>query len=303
MQNSAVSIYPKNREKIKWKVPSLFNNDEVILTLSDICQEIGIRQPIHSVYGSVRCSWGGGRSSKWLSIDKPQAVEMISKHSKRGISCCFTFSNYHVSKEDLDDKIGNLLLDVASQSDAQNYAIVSSDILTDYIRKNYPNIKIISSILKPVYEIDNYQDTPEYYNNLCKTYDKVVVRPEFCFNDKLLKQLKDKNKIEIMTNLTCLKQCPLTRRHYDLYSDIENGRKTEDMDFCNKEMRNAQSVYNTSLLSSQDIDRLLKLGFTNFKLKGRNILRSQLLEMIGIYIFEPTGIYQNISRLVGLRID
>lgn len=294
-------VYPKNRENISWKVPSLFNNDETILHLSDVCKELGLRQPIQSVYGSIKSAWGGGRPSKIKEMNKDDVAKTLNDYNSRGISCCFTFSSFSINEEELEDKTGNMLLTLASEGNKQNYAIVSSDTLAFYIRKNYPKIKLISSILKPVYEIDDYNETPEYYNSLCEKYDKVVIRPDFCHDEKFLKKLKYKDKIEIMTNLTCIRKCPLTRKHYDLFSDIEKGIRENDFDFCNKEMRNAKSVFNTNLLTNSDVDRLVKLGFKNFKLKGRNIPQQRLLEMIGIYIFEPSGIYQNINRLVCLR--
>lgn len=302
MNRTSMPVYPKKRENIQWKVPSLFNNDEAVLLLDEMCKELGFRQPIQSVYGSVRCSWSGGRTSAWKDIDKSKAVEMISKHNERGISCCFTFSNYYISKDDLDDKVGNLLLDVASQGDVQNYAIVSSDILTDYIKHKYPNIKLIASMLKPVYEIDNYQDTPDYYNNLCDIYEKVVIRPDFNFDDKFLKKLNKKNKIEILANQACMQKCVISRKHYDLFSNIEAGKEPETKAFCNAEMKKLESIYRTTLLSNEDMDRLIRLGFVNFKLRGRSLSPSLLLDSIGLYIFEPTGIYQNMKRLISYKM-
>lgn len=302
MNRTSMPVFPKKRENIQWKVPSLFNNDEAVLLLDEMCSDLGLRQPIQSVYGSVRCSWSGGRTSEWKDIDKNQAVEMISKHNKRGISCCFTFSNYYVTKDELDDKIGNLLLDVASKGDMQNYAIVSSDVLTDYIKKKYPNIKLIASMLKPVYEIDNYQDTPEYYNNLCNVYDKVVIRPDFNFDDKFLKKLKYKNKIEILANQACMQSCVISRKHYDLFADIEAGKEPENKGFCNAEMRKLESIYKTTLLTNEDMVRMINLGFTNFKLRGRSLSPSLLLDAIGLCIFEPTGVFQNIKRLMSYKM-
>ncbi len=304
MNNRKYLIYPKNREKVQWKVPALFNNDEAALILNDVCEELGIRKPIQSVYGSIMCSWGGGRASKIKELDEKKAEQIINDFNNRNISCCFTFSAARITKEELEDKTGNALLKMASNSSYQNYAIVTSDLLTDYIRDKYPNIKLISSILRPVYEIDDYNETPDYYNELCKRYDKVVIRPDFCFDNRYLKKLKYKNKIEILANLTCLSKCVLSRKHYDLASDQEKGIRTDfDFDFCNKEMRNVQSVFNTNVLSREDIDRLVKLGFTNFKLKGRNSGAYIFLDTLSRYIFEPTGISQNISRLVGLKLE
>lgn len=303
LRREQLTIFPKNRNDVSWKVPSLFYQDHVVLMLSDLCNELNINLPISSVYGCVKSTWGGGRPSMMQDIDRNLAEEIISKYNARNISCCFTFSNYNVTRDHLEDRIGNLLLDVASQTGVQNYAIVSSDILTEYIRDKYPNIKLISSILKPIYELDAYDFAPEYYNKLCEIYDRVVVRSELCFYNKFLKKLKYKNKIEIIVNQDCLIYCPLSRKHYDFHSLVELGLKDRKEGFCSRAKLIPETVFNTSLLSNQDLDRIIPLGFKSFKLRGRTYTEYQLLELIGNYVFDPTGVYQNIKNLLIQRFN
>lgn len=297
------AFYPAKREKINWKVPSLFNNDKLILTLIDCCKELGIKQPIQSVYGGVKSPWSGGRPSQIAEINIDSVTKIIEEHNKKNISCCFTFSNYRICKDDLNDKQGNLLLKIAGEISENNYAIVSSDILYEHIKENYPKIKIISSILKPVYEHKKYDETPEYYNNLCKKYDKVVVRPEF-YSDKIfMKKLKDKNKIEIMPNLGCLKNCPLSQTHYDMIADIDAGKETKYKRFCHIDMNKIESIYRSTSISAKDIDELIKLGFSNFKLQGRGVSNSELMKLIGSYIFEPTGYFMQLETFILRQLD
>ncbi len=300
IKRTPLPVYYKNRENVNWKVPALFHYDDIVFLLLEILNELGIKHNIESVYGCVKSRWGGGRPSGWLDIDRETAESIIHKHNGNKVSCSFTFSNYRVTEADFDDKTANLLLDIANQSSHVNYAIVSSDLLADYIKSKYPNIKLISSVLKPMYEIDNCKDTPDYYNKLCEKFDRVVIRPEFAFDNNFLKKLKHKNKIEILVNQDCILNCPLVRKHYDFHTQVELGLKDRSEDFCHVAKRKCESVFNTNLLSNDDINRIMKLGFKNFKLRGRKFTKEQVIELIGLYIFEPTGVYQNIKNRIKL---
>ena len=293
-----IDFYNKNRENVKWKVPSLFCHDPFILLLSDYCKELGIKQPVESVYGGVKSAWSGGRLSQIETIDEKYVSETISEHNKRGIGCAFTFSNYKINEEDLEDKQANLMLKIAGEISDNNFAIVSSELLAEYIRDKYPKIKLIASIIRPMYEYKKYDETPEYYNNLCKRYDKVVVRPEFYFDRSFMKKLNQKNKIELMTNLGCLQKCPLARRHYDLTVELDAGRETALKHMCHKDMNKLESVYRTTYISNEEIDDLIKMGFTHFKLKGRGYSDVKLMGLIGSYIFKPTGYFQHLESII-----
>lgn len=295
-------VFHKNRDKLNWKVPALFCNDDVMFHFLNACDAMDIKLPIAQVYGSIKSSWSGGRTSKIREFNKDKAQETIEKYNKRGIGCSFTFSNFHITENLLDDTTANSLLEIASLYD-NNYAIVSSDILADYIRKNYPKIKLEASILKPVYEIEDYIDTPLYYNNLCEKFDKVVIRPEFCQETNFLKKLKQKNKIDIMVNLDCVYKCPYSRKHYDMLADIENDKAPDNFAFCNARYYNPVTLHQNVFLSNKEIDAIIKMGFTNFKLRGRNVHPSEFLNELGIYIFDSSGVFQYLKRYVCLKMN
>lgn len=294
------TFYTPRREKVKWKVPALFTNDDVIFLLDDICKELKLAQPVHSVFGAVKSLWGGGRVSPTTDITEAKANSILTEYNSRNISCAFTFSNYYVTKEHFNDKIPNMLLDIANSSGFTNYAIITNDKLGEYIRTKYPNIKLISSIIKPYYDFPQYNETPAYYNDLCKRFDKVVVRTEFYCDYKFMKKLKYKDKIELLVNIGCFKKCEIAKIHYDITSNFESGIDTSHTHrFCNKKMNNIESVYDIGTICNKDIDELVKLGFTNLKLKGRGSTDDILLgTIIGRYIFEPTGYFQFIEKYI-----
>lgn len=294
-------FYSKGREKISWRCPGLFEHEEMLFLLDDLCKEVGIRQPFQSVFGCITTPWGGGRVPIIDEITEKELEDIITKYNSRNIYCFFTFSNFHVEKEHLDDRNGNLLCKIASRVSDKNGIIVNSNLLSDYIREKYPNLKQISSLLKPTYEHPRYDETPEYYNDLCKKYDNVVVRADFYDNLKFMKELKEKSKIELIVNQNCFKFCQLARTHYDRsvkYSAEDTEANTRNH-FCHKKMNDIKNYAQSIMLSNSEIDNLIKMGFTHFKLAGRaGKARTVLTDVIGRYIFEPSGHFCHMQRYI-----
>lgn len=300
-QNNAPVFYSKDREKASWRCPGFLEHEEMLFLLDDLCKEVGIKQPIQSVFGCITTPWGGGRVPSFDEIDEKKLVKIIENYNSRNIFCHFTFSNYRVKKEHLDDRTGNLLCKVASQISDKNGIIVSSDLLSDYIRDKYPNLKQTSSLLKPTYEHPRYDETAEYYNELCNKFDTVVVRADFYDNLKMMKQLKDKSKIELIVNQNCFKFCELARTHYDRsvkYSAEDKDAK-QRTHFCHKKMNDIKNYSESLTLANSEIDDFIKLGFTHFKLAGRaGRAKTVLTEIIGRYIFEPSGHFCHLQRYI-----
>ncbi len=243
---------------------------------------------------------GGGRVPQIDTITEKELFSIIEEYNSRNISCFFTFSNYRIEKEHLTDYIGNLVCKVLdsiqsnSQKQVNNGLIISSDMLSEYVKNKYPDIKQAASVIKPTYEIPQYNETPDYYNKLCEKFDSVCIQPEFNTNKKFLKELKYKNKIELMVNQTCLQKCPLAQLHYDrsVKYTIDDNEATKRNHFCNKKVRNIYSIYERVNNSSEQIDEMIKLGFYNLKLKGRGVSPYTFLSsIVGRYIFSPTGYF------------
>ena len=84
------------------------------------------------------CIWGGGRTS----FGDHDPLEALSLMEKYGISARLTFSNSLLTKKHLSDKKCNdlcRLFDAGSK--IRNGVIIYSDLLLDYIKEKYPNLK------------------------------------------------------------------------------------------------------------------------------------------------------------------
>jgi len=281
---------------IKWNVGALFCHDIPVLALIDMLNDYDIENPFNSVFGSIPCEFCGGHHPGIdLSLDK--AFRIIDAFNERGTGCNLTFSNYTITENDLYDNKSNELLKHINENNI-NGVIVSSDILTDYIQQEYKNIKIIASIIKPAYEKgygDNL-DVVNYYNDLTKTYDIVVVNEAKVKDDSFIKSLLHPERIEFIANSLCSSNCKFAKKHYDLSQKFMfkkiKGEDTQDIEnqiltmfrLCQEHKFN--NPFNDIVtLSKKDIKYLLNNGVFNFKIQGRHVNTEYMLRDIGDYVF------------------
>ena len=153
----------------KFNIGCLFWFDDYVL------ENLSNRKDIIA-FGGINCLWHGGRFiQKEYSLDEIENT--ISLYNTKGIPCRFVFSNHKITKEDLNDKLSNDILDILSKNEL-NGVIISSDLLYEYIRNKYPKMKIVCSVIKTCVETNNWiNETPELYNSLCEKYDFVVLNP------------------------------------------------------------------------------------------------------------------------------
>ena len=101
---------------------------------------------IGSVYGApADCIWGGGRAG-FGDDDAKKVLDLMKGY---GISARLTFSNSLLREEHLLDKKCNALCRLFEETgDIQNGVIIHSDLLLEYLKKNYPNLYFVSSTTK-----------------------------------------------------------------------------------------------------------------------------------------------------------
>ena len=91
---------------------------------------------IGSIYGApADCIWGGGR----VGVGDADPQEVLALMQEYGISARLTFSNSLLRKEHLSDKQCNRLCALFNETGG-NGVIVHSDLLLEYLKKNYSNL-------------------------------------------------------------------------------------------------------------------------------------------------------------------
>ena len=162
---------------------------------------------IGSIYGAPSdCIWGGGRTSFGYS-DPEDVLDLVREY---GISARLTFSNSLLREEHLTDKKCNELCKMfehASDADnsphthrLQNGVIVHSELLLNYLQKNYPDLYLVSSTTKV---LTDFQD---FLTEINRENFRYIV-PDFRLNkvfDKLdLMSQHQKDKVEFLCNECC----------------------------------------------------------------------------------------------------
>ncbi|MBQ8887293.1 MAG: hypothetical protein IJY61_06295 [Candidatus Gastranaerophilales bacterium] len=254
---------------VSWSMPLLFSQSSLFIPFfHELFKE---NNPIKYIFGAPRCKWAGGRDSNFHIPSLNLTERMIKGISKYGMTPAFTLSNTSLKKEDLDDKYCNGLLEIISDCNAE--VIVVSELLSEYIRKKFPNIKICASIIKSIPTTLGNRDEAEHLNELIDKYDRVVMRPEFIIDNKPIDKIKDKNKIEILINQCCAVNCKTSKIHYKVEELCLKGLITTEQ--RGQVTRKICPIYNEANvrqndLTEEQIQRCIDNGITHFKLAGRN---------------------------------
>lgn len=289
-----------------FNVGTLFAHDGYVLMLADVCKKLGVRFPVDYVFGSVSCLFQGGRAAP-IVFDRDNACEIFDRYAQIGVGCRLTFSNYEISEADLGDEESNFLLERLNLGE-NNGVIVSSDLLADYIADAYPNLQLISSLVKPTVENKLGCEEPAYYNELFERYDIVVVNSAFAFDDDYLAKIEHPDRVEFIVNHRCRPNCPLSKDHYTTQTLAARaastgnfiaqrrleGKLTQINGECLRRRHEDPAL--NSLISASRIEELIEMGYRHFKLEGRDYPLTTMVHDIGTWLFEPDGIYLSLAQ-------
>ena len=299
-----MSIFRRETNRIRWRLPAFLNNDQAMLELLEILSYQVNDNHIDSVYGSLRSPWNSGRVSFLDSIDSSFFSDLVRKYNNYGVSVGLAFNNYNITENDLEDEKSNELLSILNEINKEgpfNSVIASSDLLLDHIVTNYPYLKITCSVIKPTYEDE---DSSEYYNQLLDIFDEITPRPEYFFSDSAY-DIDDKDRVIVLGNQTCFRNCPTAVMHYDTYEKIERGLPHDNLVIrnCMTRKANYPDLEERCIMTLDTINDLVNHGYTQFKLQGRNKSPIEFLDMLGKYVFEPVGWYQGVIDSISSRIS
>lgn len=278
-----------------WNLTGLFIHDSFILDfIRKIRDHIKVA-PFKWVHGApLSYKWNGGRVDPSFTISRDEIDRILSAYKSLDIGCMLTFSNRFIEKTDLDDPECNYLLDRLSEwGSKKNGVIVASDILADYIRKKYPTLHIMASIIKVTCE--NGAGDASYYRFLESNFDSFVLDVNDNENYDLLDKL-DKEKVEILVNSCCVYHCPFKSEHYDMLVKVHDKSSGITMDKVLEYQKKNCKAYpvgrqlgktRNHCLTIEELRRVYNMGFRHFKLQGR-----YTTSLIGIlhdichYVFE-----------------
>ena len=241
---------------------------------------------IGSIYGApADCIWGGGRAG----FGDADAQAVLNLMNEFGISARLTFSNSLLKEEHLSDKKCNKLCGLFENSEIQSGVIVCSDLLVDYLSKEYHDLYLVSSTTKVLTRFEDFErelNRPEF---------KYVV-PDFRLNkafDKLkLLTPPQKDKVEFLCNECCDFGCMTRKACYENVSRKNLGENVQDYVCSSKDAsggyRFSRAMKSPAFIGIDDIKNVyLPMGFSNFKLEGRGLGSAIVLEFLLYYMTKP----------------
>ena len=242
---------------------------------------------IGSIYGAPSdCIWGGGRTSFGYS-DSEDVLDLMREYS---ISARLTFSNSLLREEHLSDKKCNELCKMFECSHSpQSGVIVHSDLLLNYLQKNYPDLYLVSSTTKV---LTDFQD---FLTEVNREEFRYVV-PDFRLNkqfEKLdLMSQHQKDKVEFLCNECCWFGCKDRKTCYESVSRKNLGNPAPEFHCASPDGGNgyrfSKAMENPGFISVDDIQNIcMPMGFSNFKIEGRGLGSALILEFLLYYMTKP----------------
>lgn len=242
---------------------------------------------IASIYGAPSdCLWGGGR----VGYGGNDIKEVLALLQEYRISARLTFSNSLLKKEHLEDKKCNELCTLFQQADnGENGVIIHSDLLLNYIKKQYPGLYFVSSTTKVITDFNLFTE------ELNRVEFRYVV-PDFRLNHQLkqLDTLTDiqKDKVEFLCNECCSIGCTDRKACYEAVSHKALGDDHIEHLCSSPESKEgyvfSKAMKNPGFIGIADIQNVyLPMGFSNFKIEGRSLGSALILEFLLYYMTKP----------------
>ena len=210
--------------------------------------------------------WNGGRAV--FGITGKNDIENILKiYNSRGIPVRFTWTNSLIEEKHLQDTYCNLIMRMADNG--LNQVLVNTPVLEEYIRREYPDFKLISSTTKRITGVDGVLE------ELQKDYFLVVLDYDLNHNEEALKKLGPyAGRIELLVNEVCYPGCAYRAEHYRQQSQMQLEFDVNTAFPCpNKTQQRSfkECMKRQAFISNEEIGDYIDKGFVNFKIAGRGM--------------------------------
>jgi len=266
----------------EWSLPLLFHFEPVLGVLYRILENTNQPIPKINVYGVPSCLWSGGRPPSIYDKFDPKTLKKVFEYVKlMGSTPALTLTSTVLTKQDLLDPYCNMILDVALEAKA--HFIVYDENLKDYIKSKDSNAYLVASVVKSFFKFQdprnmkNYitDEETEYYNELLKDYDLVVVRPEYSkfFLGDNPTAINDISRVEVLINQPCLLYCPKEIEHQLSYEQIKlRPNANYRYDGCPLRQLSFEQIIDgkhTCPHTNETVNKLLSVGVKHLKVQGR----------------------------------
>lgn len=285
-------------KKVRFHLPGLRYNYPLNMLLLSMMKQYPdfFREnlEIGSFFGEFPTSlWNGGRFSGGDQCDAAFVRSVVKSINAQGIPVRYTYTNPLLTERDLSDDYCNFCMETADNG--MNEVLVFSPILEAYIREKYPGYKINSSTCKEI------RDVKELDAELEKDYNLVVLDYNFNNHFDVLKEIRHKEKCEILVNACCVPDCPRRGEHYRQIAKqqaavlknrtLPPGKQAPvpgwQCEYGDKNTLYTIQNYPTYVSPEAIWETYVPMGFYNFKIEGRTANLIDLTNTYCFYLMKP----------------
>jgi collagenase-like PrtC family protease len=271
-------------ELVYWHLPGFSVFRDLNTTLIDLMKEYPNSfyedYRVGSVYGTFPGAiWNGGRTALGF-CPKGEIERTIKLYNGKHVPMRFTWTNPLIEECHVQDTYCNLIMHLADTGD--NQVLVNSPVLEKYLRENYPDFKMISSTTKRI------TDPAVLEEEMKKDYFMVVLDYDLNRNEEVLKSLEPMaSRVEILVDEICFPGCPKRVEHY-----LDEGKRQLEYDVAapfpcpNKQERKSfeDCKKRPAFISKEELQEYRARGFQNFKLVGRGLPQSLVMDSYLYYL-------------------
>ncbi|MFQ5814731.1 MAG: U32 family peptidase [Anaerolineae bacterium] len=243
--------------------------------------------PVERIYGSLS-SEAGARAKQWLPRGVEQELEAHIAHARsQGVGFVYTMNascngNREFSGEGqkwLAERLG-WLVDVGAEG-----VVAFNPYVIEMIKRRYPELRVSVSTIANV-------DTVEkalFYERLGA--DSIYLADYINRDFKLLRAMRKRVSCELVValNLGCLMHCPLRDYHANFIShasqSLDRGCYLDYSLAKCTQMKSASpvEVMKAPWIRPEDVCKYEKMGFSHFKLAGREKRGDWILRAVAAY--------------------
>jgi len=271
-------------KNVYWHLPGFcvhfYLNQIIINLMKEYPDKFRDGYTVGSVYGTFPGAiWNGGRAVIGC-MPQSNMKAILDTYERFDAPVRFTWTNSLIEEEHVTDTYCNLIMRLADNG--KNQVLCNSQVLEDYLRNKYPGFEYISSTTKRIKTLKELQAELE------KDYFMAVLDYDLNHDKKVLSELEPQaSRIEILVDEVCFPNCPKRTQHYLTESrqqlEFDKGAPFPCPNY-KKAPSFADAMKRPAFISNDEIGEYIEKGFVNFKLVGRGLPESLVIDSYMYYL-------------------
>ncbi len=269
-------------QNVEWTLPLIGWADGYALSIIDVFRLLDEKIKIN-IQGSFTSPFATFSLKTTPINDHKKLEKLLASYINLNANLRIDFGNPLIpsnQKNTQKDQIIDYLIALGKDYQA-SYLITNNEIL-NALKQLDKNIVCVASEFIAAKKFQNPDNTEPYdidkeielYNELCKNYDIVTLRPEFSKNYLLdnIDKFDDISKLEVIVNNSCYENCPQLIEHLIAKQQFYGNReKLFGNQFCYMEEGKIsldERLKNNNIHSIELIDKLVAAGINKLNLGG-----------------------------------